>query len=213
MQKWIDIAPSIASIASAVAAIASVVIAIMFGCLQRRQECNAQRIALFDKRYDIYQTFVDIFEIMQFALIKDDATTVPNYLVVADMVLESHELMKDKHFLTEHLRLNRIAQTGNKEDRECADRDLFYLDWYAHNQLLQLRSKTISKIKPAKFCFDEGLHDVLKNTIQEFFDYILIFKTGSAKEQDRDPHALRTYLEEIDRKKILEKMETYLEII
>lgn len=202
----------ISAIASAVAAVASVVIAVLFGILQKNQAENSQKIALFDKRYDIYRTSVDIFEIIRFSSIEDSDVTIPNYLVIANMVIESYDLLKDKKFLVEHLRLNSVLQTASKKEREQADRDLFYLDWDANNQLLQLRNKILAQIKPAKFCFNEEIYDSLKRTIEEFFYYILLFRGGSAVEKERDATLLKKYIAEIADKKVFEQMESYLEI-
>lgn len=202
----------ISTIASAVAAVASVFIAVLFGVLQKKRADNSQRIALFDKRYDIYKASVDLFEIIRFTSTNDSVVTVPQYLVVANMVIESYELMKGKEFLVEHLRLKRVVQAASKEESEQADRDLFYLDWYAQNRLLQLRSKILAQIKPAKFCFNEEIYMCLKRTVEEFFHYILLFRNGSAEEKERDSALLNKYVAEIEGKKVFEEMESYLEI-
>lgn len=203
---------AIASVFSAIAAFASVFVAIVIWRAQSKQEKNSQQIAMFDKRYEIYQTVLRIIDFARFALLEDSTVTIPNHLVIADMVLTDYDLIKDGQFLVRHLSLQKAVKEGYKEERDKADRDLFYHDWDANNKLLHLKEKTLSIIKPSKFCFDEKVVNISSALVNEFFDYILIFKDGSAKEDKRDISTLEKCLNTMKAEKVIEKMEEYLSI-
>jgi hypothetical protein len=202
----------IISISSAIAAIASVVVAIVVGGMQTKQAERSQQITLFDKRYEIYQEALRILSFAKFALVDDENATMPNYLVIANMVLTDYNLIKDGKFLVDHLFLQRTIKTASKEESDKADRDLFYHDWDANNKLLQLREKIANTIKPSKFCFDEKIYNTLNACINELFDYILVFKNGNSQENERDKSLLVKYVLMIETDKTIEKMEEYLAI-
>jgi hypothetical protein len=208
-ENWID---TVAAIASAVAAIASVVVAIVIWKAQAKQEKQAQQIALFDKRYDIYQESLRIIGFSKFVFVEDDGMTMPNYLLMANMVLTDYDLMKDGYFLTEHIRLQHALNVGSKDDRDKADRDLYYHDLNANNHLLQLQEKTLNVIKSSKFCFDEKIFDALNSCVNAFFLYILIFVNGNSQESERDRSLLKNCLLAIENDKIIERMEEYLSL-
>lgn len=48
--------------------------------------------------------------------------------------------------------------------------------------------------------------------MEEFFNYILIFRGGSGDEKERDTILLNKYIKDIERNRVFEEMETYLEI-
>ena len=209
MEIWIS---AIASTFSAVAAITSVFVAIIIGKAQSKQEKKAQQIAMFDKRYEIYQSTLRVLSLAKLALLENKYYNVPNYIFVADKVLSEYGLMENKSFLTQRMSIQRELESSSKESREKADRDYYYLDYRANNDILQLREKVSNTIKSTRFCFDEKIYNSLYPCMVEFFDYISIFKNGNAQEYERDKTLLEKYLLVIESEKIIERMEEYLSL-
>lgn len=207
---------TIAAIASAIATIATVVVTIIIACSQGKREKQAQKIALFDKRYKIYEETLRLFGFSKFVLEEDKqkelSNTVPNYLMIAYMVIEEYNLMSGKDYILERSRLQRTVQEKGGEEGHKADRDLYYLENFAHTELLQLKQQSLNAIKPSLFCFDKDICNMLNKYVEELFSYIAIFKNGTAQEKPRNISSLQEIIKKIEDKKIIEKMERYLSI-
>ena len=208
MENWID---TVAAICSAVAAIASVVVAIVIWRAQSKQEKRAQQIALFDKRYEIYQTALKFYRIASMTPEKRKGDSVPGYLLLASIFIEEYGLIEE-NYLAERNRLLYVIENSDRDTSHKADMDFAMLDYHANLKLLQLKERLLCEIQPSRFCFSEKIYAEIYLLVGELFDYIMIIRNGTAKEDDRDDSALRRRVQLMRDEKIIEQMEEYLSI-
>ena len=208
MCNWID---TVSAVGSAVAAVASVVVAIIVWRAQSKQEKRTQQIALFDKRYAIYQTSLNILRIASMPSVQNENYQNPGYLSLASFLIEEYKLIEDD-YLAKRNHLLHIIETGAKDESDKADMDFAMLDYQTNLKLMQLREKLMNEVQPARFCFNEKVFAHISLLVHELFEYIMIIRNGSAMEDERDDSNLRQRVQAIRDEKIIEHMEEYLSI-
>ena len=201
---------------SAIAAIASVIVTIIVAISQNERDKNAQKIALFDKRYKIYETALKIFSFSEFIynkkehkLCDEDTFDAP---MLASLIAESYDVFEEKEYIYKRSALLRIINEKDGEESKKADMDLYYLDACMNGKLLLLKEQILNSLRPAYFCFDNQTGDYLKKYVEALFDYTGIFKNKSAENNFRYNENFLNTINEIYDEKIFERMETLLSI-
>ena len=207
MENWIS---AIASIFSAVAAVASVVVAVLVWKAQSKQEKRSQEIALFDKRYEIYQTALKLLSIAG-ASSRNEKGKNSAYLTLASYLIAEYKVIED-NYIEKRNQLLCIIENAEKDISDKADMELAILDGETNLKLMRLRDQLMDEIQPARFCFDDKIYAHLSLLVHELFDYIMIIRNGSAIETERDDSALKKRVKEIRDYKVIEQMEECMSI-
>ena len=207
MENWIS---AIASIFSAVAAVASVVVAVLVWKAQSKQEKRSQEIALFDKRYEIYQTALKLLSIAG-ASSRNEKGKNSAYLTLASYLIAEYKVIED-NYIEKRNQLICIIENAEKDISDKADMELAILDGETNLKLMRLRDQLMDEIQPARFCFDDKIYAHLSFLVHELFDYIMIIRNGSAIETERDDSALKKRVKEIRDYKVIEQMEECMSI-
>ena len=207
MENWIS---AIASIFSAVAAVASVFVAVLVWKAQSKQEKRSQEIALFDKRYEIYQTALKLLSIAG-ASSRNEKGKNSAYLTLASYLIAEYKVIED-NYIEKRNQLLCIIENAEKDISDKADMELAILDGETNLKLMRLRDQLMDEIQPARFCFDDKIYAHLSLLVHELFDYIMIIRNGSAIETERDDSALKKRVKEIRDYKVIEQMEECMSI-
>ena len=119
--------------------------------------------------------------------------------------------MQTVRFISERFRLDRIVKAGGEEGH-LADIELMHLDMYVNQKLMYLKKQSFKMVNAAKFCFNKNVSDCMNEYIEALFDYIEIFKDGSAMEKHRDISSLKEAVSMLEKKKLFKKIEKYLSV-
>lgn len=204
------------SVLTVITSICALGVTIIVSCAQHRQEKKAQKITLFDKRYNLFEEFSVLYGFSQFALelesnVDKQKTTIENYVVVVDAIVDHFGFLKDKSFVSERFRLDRIAKIGGEEGH-LADIELMNLEMYVNQKLIHLKKQSFKMVTASKFCFNKEVSDSMNEFINALFNYIEIYKNGSAMEEYRDISSLKNATLMLEKKEIFKKIEKYLSV-
>lgn len=208
-------ANEIAAIASAIAAIFSLFVGIYISKAQGKRDAESRKIAVFQSRYEIYSCFMKLFKYS--SLVKQDSDDSSsrneqlNYKYIFDQVANDFDILNGKNYRSEYNRWLRKVENGG-DDGHKADLELYYLAEYAHKMIGELKENSILTIDKGMFFFDHEIITKMKSYVFEFFDYIAVFKDGTAMEFVRDSKKLEEAIADVKKHEVIKKMEKYLSI-
>ena len=206
---------TIAAVASAIAAISSVVVSCIFFAAQRKQANISKKVSVFDIRFEIYHCFKQLFKysdyVAQDPLDLDDAKQQLNYLCVLDRIADDQDFLNGRSFRAAHNLLNHEAQVGGEKGHQ-ADLNLYYLDEDVHKKIVSLKNQSVSTIEKGQFFFKQQLIPIMVTYVNVLFDYVDIFREGTAMESVRDSSQLMKAIDAVKQFDVIRRMEHELNV-
>lgn len=206
-----------AAVASAITAFISLLLGAIVVYIQKRNEKSNKRIELFNRRYEIYDCFCNLFIYSQY--VEQDSNVdssenkqLLNYLLILDKIVDDYDLLRGRMYRIEHNNLSREVSIHGGEIGKKSDLELYYIDSEVNGRINQVRSNSIQMIEKGKFCFNPQIVNIMRSYINELCDYINVFKDGSAVESIRDATKLLSCIEKVKRKNVIDIMEKELSV-
>ena len=192
-----------AAIASALAAVCSLVITVIIGLSQRRREQQAQKISIFEKRYDIYKSAIRIYNISKIL----DSNHSDRFVV--DTMVGEYNLLNGQDYMVEYLGYEHTNYDRFPEDLK----KLNELNTRTYIELYHLKNKLLSELEISKYFFKNDIGDILILYVKRLFDFALALVSSEEKDTTELLKELIKSKKEIEKKDILKQMESCLDIV
>lgn len=199
-------------------AIAALILSALVFRFDRNSKKREYAIALFDKRYSIIESFSKLFKYSEMITTidtLDDRSTLYNHQIVCDLVCDDNNIRAPRSYRVEHNSLlgaindNRLGP----DERHQKDMELMWLDTNVDNALKVFKSDLLSKFALSEYCFEKDYSTYLRNYVNSLFNYIVIFKDGSALDQTRSTKEVIDAINAINSNMVFDSMKMELKLL
>lgn len=201
-----------------ICAIAAFLLSVFIFKFNRESKKREYAIALFDKRYSIIESFSKVFkysEIIKESDLLDNRTKLYNHQMVCDRICDDSNIRAPRTFRAEHNALLYAISSDKltSEQRHKKDMELMWLDIDVDNSLKAIRRDLLSRYALSEYCFENDYSSYLMDYVDSLFDYIAIFRDGSAVDEKRSTKKVIDSINAIKTNMVLESMKTELKLL
>ena len=183
--------------------------------IQQRQEERAQKIALYDKRYEIYRCFLSVFRYSE--IVCKDGNINPNsgkeHEVIRNLIADDYHLWGDRSFKLKENECYYMLEHGEADEKKKADMDLMYLHMDLDAKISNWIKDMENTLSQIDLCFEGELQAHVMQYLSSLHEYIRVFRKGSSDSEIRDNSKLKEAIDWIHKHEIQYRMKAQIILI
>jgi len=183
--------------------------------IQQRQEERAQKIALYDKRYEIYRCFLNVFRYSEIVF-KDgniNTNSGKEHEVIRNLIADDYHFFGDRSFKLKENECYYMLEHGEADEKKKADMDLMYLHMDLDAKVSNWIKDMENILSQIDLCFEGELQIHVMQYLNSLREYIRVFRKGSSDSEIRDNSKLKEAISLIHINEVQQKMKEQIILI